>query len=175
MTTHWTDHISLLYSRAAQDITEITMASIWIDEFDEKLTSLIKIIFYLFIYNQFTEVITEPSENYAFFPAPDPGIRFHVTGINSEVQIALTSAQNSDLVEIHIGSVNNTRTTISRNGQIGIEISTPNIITLHQWNGFRITWVNNIIAITREGERFPFVSLTLNANFPVDRYGLRNR
>ena len=78
------------------------------------------------------------------------------------------------MTEIHIGTDNNTVTRILRGGQQVAAVQTPNILRDGLWTGFTITWANEVILLNREGERFPFISFTLDQFFPINFYGLRS-
>lgn len=78
------------------------------------------------------------------------------------------------MIEILIGTQNNTRSVVRRNQETDVVVvPTPNIITQHQWNDFIITWANQVILVYRSNDTFPFMGYTMQDFFPVNFYGLR--
>ena len=125
----------------------------------------------------FIEASTLPGSLYSFFQVSSSiGIDLWVNTDN-EVRIALTSFNIlwNPTVEIVIGTNNNTLSTIIRNqGTRVVTAQSPNIIRQRNWTGLRITWVNNLILVTIEGQDFPFLAYNLEDIFPVQFYGLRS-
>jgi hypothetical protein len=80
------------------------------------------------------------------------------------------------MLEIIIGSNNNTRSGIRRNQETTnvVVIPTPGILGSNQWNDFRITWANQVLLVFRDNEQFPFMAFTMSDFFPVGFYGLRS-
>lgn len=79
------------------------------------------------------------------------------------------------MIEIFIGTTNNTRSVIRVNDETVVAtVPTPNIILQNQWNDFRVTWVNHNILVFRGNDPFPFMSFTMQDFFPVNFYGLRS-
>ena len=82
---------------------------------------------------------------------------------------------HNPMVEIHIGGNNNTISAIVRNQNIQVvNIPTPNIIRRGQSTGFRITWSNHVILVTREDQTYPFMAYTMEDWYSVNFYGLRS-
>lgn len=123
----------------------------------------------------FSETITEGDDDYSFFEGPHPGIAVRVNTTN-EVHIALTPFNFpwTPMIEILIGTTNNTRSVIRMNQESDVvTVPTPNIIRQNQWNDFRITWANQNVLVFGGNSSFPFMSLTMRDFFPVNFYGLR--
>jgi len=121
------------------------------------------------------DTTTEGSEEFSFFEGPHPGIALRVNTDN-EVHISLTSFDViwNPVIEILIGTSNNTRTVIRQNQEIDVvTVPTPNILSRDQRNDFRITWDNNVVLVYRGNERFPFMTYTMQYRVPVNFYGLR--
>lgn len=79
------------------------------------------------------------------------------------------------MIEIFIGTENNTRSIIRRNQDINeVNIVTRGILRNNEWTGFRIAWANHAILVFREGEEWPFMGFTMIDFFPVNFYGLRS-
>jgi hypothetical protein len=95
-----------------------------------------------------------------------------------EIRISLTpfDFEWNPMLEISIGTNNNTRSSIRRNQEATnvVIIPTPGIIRQGEWNDFRITWVNQILLVFRGNDQFPFMSFTMTDFFPVGFYGLRS-
>ena len=96
---------------------------------------------------------------------------------DEEVRIALSSFDFlwNPVVEIVIGTSNNTLSTIIRNQDTQVVVArSPNIIRPGQWTGLRVTWANHVVLVTREGESYPFLAYNMECIFPVGFYGLRS-
>lgn len=79
------------------------------------------------------------------------------------------------MLEIIIGTNNNTRSTVVRNQQEEVvTVSTPNILPRNQWTTFRITWARNVIIVFEENEEFPFMAYTMQELFQVNHIGLKS-
>jgi hypothetical protein len=92
-----------------------------------------------------------------------------------EIQIALTPFNFawSPTVEIIIGASNNARSVIRRNLDTEeVAMPTMGIIEAGQWNDFRVTWTNNIVLVSREGE-MPFLAFSMQDIFNVNFFGVR--
>lgn len=123
----------------------------------------------------FSDTITEGDGEYTFFEGPRSGIVFRVNTGN-EVQIAVTplSLAWTPMIEIFIGTENNTRCVIRRNQEADVVVvPTPNIIVQNQWNDFRITWENRVVLVYSSNDTFPFMGYTMQDFFPVNFYALR--
>lgn len=121
------------------------------------------------------DTTTEGDGTFSFFQGLHTGIAIRVSTEN-EVQIALTpfSLIWNPMIEIFIGTANNTRSVIRMNQETNVvTVPTPNIIRRDQWNDFRVTWVNQIILVYRGNDPFPFLAFTMQDFFPVNFYGLR--
>lgn len=121
------------------------------------------------------DAITEGDAEFSFFEGPNPGIALRVNTAN-EVHISLTPFNFiwSPVIEILIGTANNTRSVIRINQETNVAtIPTPNILSRDRWNDFRITWANQNILVYRANDTFPFISFTMQDFFPVNFYGLR--
>jgi len=121
------------------------------------------------------DVITAPNAPFHHFDAPQPGINLRVNA-NNEIHIALTpySFLWSPMIEILIGTEDNTRSVIRRNNDTDVvTIPTPNIIEEGQWNDFRVTWANHFVLVFRSNDTFPFLGYNMQDIFPVSFYGLR--
>lgn len=78
------------------------------------------------------------------------------------------------MLEIFIGTANNTRSTIRMNQETDVAtVPTPNIIRSDQSNDFRVTWVNQAVLVYSGNAAFPFLGFTMQDFFPVDFIGLR--
>lgn len=78
------------------------------------------------------------------------------------------------MIEIFIGTTNNTRSTIRINQETNVvTVPSPNILTRNQWNDFRVTWENQVILVYSANNTFPFMTYTMQDFFPVNFYGLR--
>lgn len=78
------------------------------------------------------------------------------------------------MIEIFIGSTNNSRSVIRMNQDTNVvTVPTPNIVTRDQWNDFRITWANQVVLVYSGNSPFPFMGFTMRDFFPVNSYGLR--
>ncbi|XP_070492468.1 leucine-rich repeat-containing protein 15-like [Chironomus tepperi] len=123
-----------------------------------------------------TETTTSAGQPYRFSEAPSPGIQLRVN-TNSEIRISLTSFDFiwNPVIEIVIGSNNNTLSTIIRNQDTQVVVAhSPNIIRPGQWTGLRITWSNHVVLVTREGQSYPFLAYNMECIYPVGFYGLRS-
>ncbi|KAJ6630884.1 Leucine-rich repeat-containing protein 15, partial [Pseudolycoriella hygida] len=121
------------------------------------------------------DTTTENDGIYSMFEAPNPGIVVRVRSDN-EVQIVLAPFRLlwTPLIEIFLGSSNNTRSVIRINEETDVvTVPTRNIIQPNQWNDFRITWVNQNVLVFSGNETYPFMSYTMQTLFPVNFYGLR--
>ncbi|KAG5668555.1 hypothetical protein PVAND_016493 [Polypedilum vanderplanki] len=121
------------------------------------------------------ETTTDNNANYEYHSAPEPGIQFRVLTDNI-IHIALSPSNTTQqpLVEIFIGTANNTRSSIRWNQEQEVAlVPTPEIIRVGQWNGFRISWANHVVLVSREGEQFPFMVFTIAETFDVNFFGLR--
>jgi hypothetical protein len=80
------------------------------------------------------------------------------------------------MLEIRIGTTNNTRSLIRRNQEDRnvVIVPTPEIIRHDEWNSFRIIWINHVVSVFRGNEQFPFMSFTMTDIFPVQFYGLQS-
>lgn len=122
-----------------------------------------------------SDITTEGDDEFAFFEAPQPGIVVRVNADN-EVQVALTpfSLEWTPMLEIIIGSTNNTRSVIRSNQETDVvTVPTPNFVARGQWTDFRITWANQIVLVFRGNEQYPFMGFTMTHFFPVNFYALR--
>ncbi|CAH1716026.1 unnamed protein product [Chironomus riparius] len=123
------------------------------------------------------ETTTERGHPYKFFQVPSTtGINLRVK-TDQEVHISLTSFNFlwNPSIEIIIGTGNNTLSTVIRNQNTRVVVvQSPKIIRLGQWTGLRITWVNNIILVTREGQEYPFLAYSMEDIFPIQFYGLQS-
>ncbi|XP_070492483.1 protein artichoke-like [Chironomus tepperi] len=122
------------------------------------------------------ETATERGQAYRFYTAPSPGIQIRVN-TEDEIRIALTPLNFlwNPSVEIIIGARNNTVSTIIRNQDEEVAVArSPNIIRPGQWTGFRVTWANDVILVTREAQNFPFLAYNLQDIYPITFYGLRS-
>ena len=78
------------------------------------------------------------------------------------------------MIEIFIGTANNTRSVIRMNQETDVvTMPTPNIIAMGQWNDFRVTWDERVILVYRGNSSFPFMAFTMQDFFTVNFYGLR--
>lgn len=78
------------------------------------------------------------------------------------------------MIEIFIGSTNNTRSVIRINDETNVvTVPTPNIIRSDQWNDFRVTWAQQNVLVFSGNDTFPFMSYTMQDFVPVNFYGLR--
>jgi hypothetical protein len=78
------------------------------------------------------------------------------------------------MLEVIIGTANNTRSVIRLNQETDVVVvPTPNIIRSDQTNGFRVTWANRVVLVFREAEPWPFMVYTMADVFNVNFYGLR--
>lgn len=78
------------------------------------------------------------------------------------------------MIEIFIGTSNNTRSVIRVNQETNVvTVPTPNIIARDQRNDFRITWTSHVILVYGGNDAFPFMAYTMQDFFPVNFYGLR--
>ncbi|KAG4070942.1 hypothetical protein HA402_001379 [Bradysia odoriphaga] len=121
------------------------------------------------------DTTTEANGLYSFFDGPQPGIVVRVNTDN-EVQIALTpfNFEWNPIIEIFIGTANNTRSVIRINQDTDVvTVPTPNIVQLDRWNDFRVTWANQVVLVFQGNEQFPFMGFTMRDFFPVNFYGLR--
>jgi len=121
------------------------------------------------------DITTEDDGEYSFFEGPQPGIVVRVN-TDSEAQIALTpfNFEWSPMIEVFIGTENNTRSVIRINQNTNVvTVPTPNIIRPNQWSDFRITWANQIILVFSGNNPFPFMGFTMRDFFPVNFYGVR--
>lgn len=121
------------------------------------------------------DTVTEGDDDFWFFPGPHPGIALRVRSEN-EVQVALTPFNFTwnPVIEIFIGTTNNSRSVIRINRETNVAVvPTPNIIARDQWNDFRITWANQVILVYSGNNNYPFMSYTMEDLFPVNFYGLR--
>jgi len=121
------------------------------------------------------DTVTEADDEFSFFDARLPGIIFRVNTEN-EIQIALTPFNFAwiPMIEIFIGTANNTRSTIRMNQETDVvNIPTPNIIVRDRSNDFRITWVGQNVLIHSGNDPFPFMSFTMQDFYPVNFIGLR--
>ncbi|KAJ6640711.1 Ubiquinone biosynthesis protein COQ4 like, mitochondrial, partial [Pseudolycoriella hygida] len=129
----------------------------------------------LFVIQFVMNMITEGNDDFSFFEAPPRGIVLRVNA-SSEIQIALTAFAFvwNPIVEILIGTNNNTRSEIRINQQTNVvTVPTPNILQQGQWNDFRVVWANQVIHVYRGNDSFPFMSYTMQLFFPVNFYGVR--
>jgi HKD family nuclease len=80
------------------------------------------------------------------------------------------------MLEIIIGSSNNTRSAIRRNQEDRnvVTMPTSRILGSNQWNDFRITWANRNILVFQGNEQFPFMTFAMTDFFPVGFYGLQS-
>lgn len=118
---------------------------------------------------------TEGDAEFTFFEGPHPGIALRVNSSN-EVHISLTPFNFAwtPIIEVFIGTTNNTRSTIRINQETNVAtVPTPNILPRGQWNDFRVTWANQNVLVFRGNDSFPFLSYTMEHIFPVNFYGLR--
>lgn len=94
---------------------------------------------------------------------------------DNEVHIALllNNYIGIPMIEIFIGTANNTQSVIRLNQQIDFTVSTANIIARGQWNDFIITWTNENVLVSRDGDSAPFINFTMLGLFPLNFYGLR--
>jgi len=118
---------------------------------------------------------TEGDDDFSFFEGPHPGIALRVNPSN-EVHIALTpfNFEWNPMIEVLIGTTNNTRSSIRINGErTVVTVPTPNILTQDRWNDFRVTWENHIVLVYSANNTFPFLSYTMEHFFPVNFYGLK--
>jgi hypothetical protein len=93
-----------------------------------------------------------------------------------EIHIALTPFNFpwTPMLEVIIGTGNNTRSVIRRNDETDVVVvPTPGIIRSDQTNGFRISWANHAVLVFRESEEWPFMGFTMVDFFPVNFFGLR--
>lgn len=123
----------------------------------------------------YTDTVTEGDGEFSFFDARLPGIIFRVYAEN-EIQIALTPFNFAwiPMIEIFIGSANNTRSAIRINEEtFVVTIPTPNIIRRDQSNDFRITLENNNVLVFSGNDVFPFMAFTMQDFYPVNFIGLR--
>ncbi|KAJ6641489.1 Carboxypeptidase N subunit 2 [Pseudolycoriella hygida] len=118
------------------------------------------------------DITTEADGQYSFFEGRQPGIVVRVN-TDSEAQIALTpfNFEWTPMVEVFIGTANNTRSVIRVNQNTNVvTVPTPNIIRPNQWSDFRITWANQLILVFSGNDRFPFMGFTMTDFFPVNFY-----
>lgn len=123
----------------------------------------------------FLDTVTEGGEEFSFFDVRLPGIIFRVNSEN-EIQIALTPFKFAwiPMIEIFIGTANNTRSGIRMNQETDVvTIPTPNIISRDRSNDFRITWENHIVLVYSGNDAFPFMGFTMQDFFPVNFIGVR--
>ncbi|KAL7013794.1 hypothetical protein ACKWTF_015582 [Chironomus riparius] len=121
----------------------------------------------------FVDTQTNFTINYTFFDAFHPGL--HAQILSSRAAHITLSNAHTPRIEIIIGAQNNTRTIIQNSqGSIYADVSTPNILDLSQWRTFRVTWVNDVVLVFREDEKFPFIAQTIDRPFMIDFYGLKS-
>lgn len=123
-----------------------------------------------------SDTVTVGDGEFSFFQGKNPGIVFRVNASN-EVQIALTSFNFiwDPVIEIFIGSANNTRSVIRVNEETNVvTVPTPNILIRDQWNDFRVSWQNRVILVFSGNNSFPFMTFTMQDLFLVNFYGLRS-
>jgi len=121
------------------------------------------------------DTITEGDEEFLFFEGVNPGIALRVN-TDTEAHIALTPFNFvwNPIIEILIGTTNNTRSVIRVNQETDVvTVPTPNILARNQWNDFRVTWDNQVILVFRGNNTFPFMAYTMQDFYPVNFYGLR--
>lgn len=96
---------------------------------------------------------------------------------DNQIQIAFSQFGflGTPLVEIFIGSANNTQSVIRINGEIDVvTVETPNIIQQNQSNDFRVSWADQNVYVFSGSESWPpFLSYAMQEFFPVNFYGLR--
>jgi hypothetical protein len=130
-----------------------------------------------FFFENLPDTTTEADRPHVFYEAPEEGIVFRVN-TNQGFSIVLTPFDFvwNPMLEIRIGTYNNTRSLIRRNQEETnvVIIPTNGIIRHDEWNDFRITWVNQVLLVFRGNEPFPFMSFTMTDFFPVGFYGLRS-
>jgi hypothetical protein len=100
---------------------------------------------------------------------------FRVRPEDGPVHIAITPSQSSDLpmIEVILGAANNTRSMIRVSNDVDVvDMPTPNVLSIGEWNGFRVTWANNVVTVWRTGD-FPFLVHSMVEFFDVQFYGLR--
>jgi len=120
--------------------------------------------------------VTQGDDAFSFFEGRNPGIVVRVNASN-EVQIALSPLNVlwNPVIEIFIGTANNTRSVIRMNQQTNVvTVPTPNILIRDQWNDFRITWQYQVISVFSGNDTFPFMSFTMQDWVPVNFYALRS-
>lgn len=77
-------------------------------------------------------------------------------------------------IEILIGTANNTRSVIRRNGvENVVDISTPGILENASWSGFRVVFANWMVLVFKEGDTFPFMGFNMQEFYPMTFYGIR--
>lgn len=122
-----------------------------------------------------TETITDGSDNYRFFPYPQPGIVLRVTA-PERVHISLNPVNFEAVprVEVLIGENNNTRSMIRINGVDDVvSVATPNILDANSWTGFRIVFSNWMVLVFKEVDQFPFMAFNMQEFYTIGFYGIR--
>lgn len=79
------------------------------------------------------------------------------------------------MIEIFIGTTNNTRSAIRINQDtFVVTVPTPDIIRRDQSNDFRITWENHNVLVFSGNAVSPFMSFTMQDLYPINFIGLRS-
>jgi hypothetical protein len=79
------------------------------------------------------------------------------------------------MLEIIIGTANNTRSVIRRNQDSDVVVvPTRDILRFGETSGFRVSWANHIVLVFREGDEWPFLAYTMEDFYNVNFYGLRS-
>lgn len=134
--------------------------------------TLISVYFKIF---NILETTTEGENFYRFFAFTSPGISLRVS-VSQDAHISLNPFNFPALpnIEIHIGTHNNSRSIIRKNGRENVvDISTPEILNAKSWNGFRVVFVNWVVLVFREGDTFPFMAYNMQEFYPMGYYGIR--
>lgn len=140
----------------------------------DKILSSVFILNKLLI-SKFTETETQAGDDFRFFRGTYPGIQLRVN-TTSSVRIALTSFDipHNPMLEIAIGGNNNSLTQIIRNqDQVVVSVPTPNVLNRESFTGFRITWSQHVVLVSREDQQFPFLAYSMDDWFAVNFYGLQ--
>jgi hypothetical protein len=124
----------------------------------------------------FSELFTHNITGFHFRQATEPGLDIQVTA-TGPITIALTplNLPYLPMVEIQLGVENNQRSVIRKNQSRNVaNMSTPNILDYDDVNVFRVTWVDRVVLVFREGEEWPFMAYTLEDAFNIQYYGLKS-
>ncbi|XP_055542604.1 C3 and PZP-like alpha-2-macroglobulin domain-containing protein 8 [Wyeomyia smithii] len=112
---------------------------------------------------------------YTFYPATSGVVNFK-TRASNDAHLASTSgpAESNPMLEVFIGGWKNTKSAIRKNRAKPdvSEAYIPGILSVGQYRGFWIKWIDDVITVGMEGARVAFLSYKNSDPFPINFVGV---